>query len=146
MHVALPMKKKGGVFQCRITSSKSFSPFIHQVSHNLSLYIPLYEDQLPLPLLHIYKYIVTLNGSIYIWGTRYYQLHSFVWTLRQHYKACWRLIALPWQRLLHFCLSANNRENVPPLKKILTQLDAGNNRDIRGCSYTDTSNIIHVGA
>jgi len=34
-------KKKDAAFQGHITSSKSFSPHIHQVSHNLSLYMPL---------------------------------------------------------------------------------------------------------
>lgn len=57
-----------------------------------------------------------------------------------------RLMALPWQGLLHLSWSASNRGNVCSLKKLLTRLVAGNNGNIRGYSYTDTSSTIHIGA
>lgn len=107
----------------------------------------MYEDQLSLPLLHTYKHIVAFNGSIYIQETQYYRLLSELQAnIVKPAELTLRLMALPWQGLLHLSRSASNRGNVCSLKKLLTQLVAGNDGNIRGYSYTDTSSTIHVDA
>lgn len=66
MQVAVTMGvKKVVVFKVIFHLPKAF-PHSYIVSHNLSLYMHLYEDQLSLPLLCIYVHIVTFYSSIYI--------------------------------------------------------------------------------